>query len=138
MPSPTVKETQTGTATLSYEGGTLEMPVTRGSEGQPGIDIAQLRAKTGMITIDPGYGNSGSCRSAITFIDGEKGILRYRGYPIEDLAEKSTFLEVAWLLLHGELPSASQLTGFQDEIRHHTLLHENFKRLFEALPKDAH
>src|SRR5258706_16310346 len=90
MPSPTVKETQTGTATLSYEGGTLEMPVTRGSEGETAIDIAQLRAKTGMITIDPGYGNSGSGLSAITFLDGEKDIPRYHGYPIEGLAGKST------------------------------------------------
>src|SRR5689334_20444691 len=113
MPTSTVKETQSKTATLSYEGGSLEMPVTRGSEGETAIDVAQLRAKTGMITIDPGYA-------------------------IEELAENSTFLEVAWLLLHGELPSASQLTEFKDEIRHHTLLHENFKRFFEALPKDAH
>src|SRR5258706_7371078 len=102
MPSPTVKETQTGTATLSYEGGTLEMPVTRGSEGETAIDIAQLRAKTGMITIDPGYGNSGSCRSAITLIDGEEGILRYRRYPIADLAEERNLLDVASLLLHRE------------------------------------
>ena len=91
-----------------------------------------------MITLDPGYGNTGACRSAITFIDGEKGILRYRGYPIEELAEKSSFLEVSWLLLYGELPTRAQLEGFANEVRRHTLLHENFRRFFEALPKDAH
>jgi citrate synthase len=91
-----------------------------------------------MITLDPGLGNSGSCRSAITFIDGEKGILRYRGYDIADLAEKSTFVEVAWLLTYGELPTRAQLDTFNFELRHHTLLHESFRRFFEALPKDAH
>ena len=138
MSTQTMNQPQTGSATLQYEGGSLTLPVVRGSEGETAIDIAQLRAKTGMITIDSGFANTGACRSAITFIDGEKGILRYRGYPIEELAEKSTFLEVAWLLVHGELPTQAQLTAFQEEIRHHTLLHENFRRFFEALPKDAH
>src|SRR5262245_64141078 len=137
MSPETRQQTQAG-ATLTYDGKELALPVVRGTEDEVALDIEKLRAATGAITLDPGFGNTGSCRSAITFIDGEKGILRYRGYPIEELAEKSTFLEVAWLLLHGELPTASQLTGFQEEIRHHTLLHENFKRFFEALPKDAH
>src|SRR5215470_1003428 len=125
---PTQTENQAASATLSIDGESISLPVIRGTEGETAIDITQLRAKTGAITMDSGFANTGSCRSAITFIDGEKGILRYRGYPIEELAGKSNFLEVAWLLLHGELPSASQLSGFQDEVRHHTLLHENFKR----------
>jgi len=124
--------------TINYEGGSLSLPLVKGSEGEVGIVIEQLRAKTGMITLDPGFGNSGSCRSAVTFIDGEKGILRYRGYDIAELAEKSTFLEVAWLLMYGELPSKTQLAGFAGDVRHHTLLHESFRRFFEALPKDAH
>lgn len=125
-------------ATLTYSGKTLPLPVVFGSEGEGAVDIQALRAKTGLITLDPGYGNTGACRSAITFIDGEKGILRYRGYPIEELAEKSTFLEVAWLLIHGELPAPTELERFRDEVTHHTLLHEDMRRFFEALPKDAH
>jgi citrate synthase len=125
-------------AKLDYNGTSLTMPVIEGSEGEKGIDIAQLRNKTGMITVDPGFGNTGACRSAVTFIDGERGILRYRGYPIEELAARSTFLEVAWLLIKGELPSAAQLEAFRGEVTHHTLLHQNFWRFFEGLPKDAH
>ncbi len=128
----------TASATLSYDGGSVTLPLVVGSEGEVGIVIETLRAKTGMITLDPGFGNSGSCRSAITFIDGEKGILRYRGYDIAELAEKSTFLEVAWLLVYGELPSRAQLEEFSGSVRRHTLLHESFRRFFEALPKDAH
>jgi citrate synthase len=127
-----------GAVNLEFDGGTLAMPVVKGTEGEIGIDIAQLRNKTGMITLDPGFGNTGACRSRITFIDGERGILRYRGYPIEELAEKSTFLEVAWLLIHGELPGKTELETFRTEITRHTMLHENFSRFFEALPKDAH
>jgi len=126
------------TATVQYDGKVLPLPVIEGSEGERAIDIEKLRALTGLITLDPGYGNTGSCRSRITFIDGEKGILRYRGYPIEDLARKSTFLEVAWLLLHGELPTSTELMTFSREVTHHTLLHEDFGRFFGALPKDAH
>src|SRR6476659_2851255 len=100
-------------ATLSHDGKTLTLPTVTGSEGEVGLDISQLRAKTGAITLDPGFGNTGSCRSAITFLDGERGILQYRGYPIEELAAKSSFLEVAWLLINGELPSATQLKEFQ-------------------------
>ncbi|HYJ32597.1 MAG TPA: citrate synthase [Candidatus Binatia bacterium] len=126
------------TATLSLNGTSATFPVIRGTEQETAIDIEKLRATTGLITLDPGYGNTGSCRSAITFIDGEKGILRYRGYPIEELAAKSTFLEVAWLLIHGELPTREELDGFTAEITRHTMLHKDFDRFFDALPKDAH
>jgi citrate synthase len=123
---------------LRYRDRVAQFPVLRGTEDEAAFDILPLRSSTGLITMDPGYGNTGSCRSALTFIDGEKGILRYRGYPIDELAEKSTFLEVAWLLLHGELPTKDELRGFTDSIRHHTLLHEGFRRFFDALPTDAH
>ena len=126
------------TATLDYNGKSLSLPVTVGSEGEVGIDISQLRAKTGAITMDPGFGNTGACKSAITFIDGEKGILQYRGYPIDELAEKSTFLEVACLLIYGELPTAAQLKEFQELIMVHTMVHQDFNRFFEGFPKDAH
>jgi citrate synthase len=127
-----------GEAQLHYDGRDLAMRVIEGTEHERAIDIAQLRSKTGLITFDTGFGNTGACTSAITFIDGDRGILRYRGYPIEELAEKSTFLEVAWLLMKGELPSATELEGFSDSVRHHTMLHEYFGRFFEGLPKDAH
>ncbi|MCC7013851.1 MAG: citrate synthase [Planctomycetes bacterium] len=123
---------------ISYNGKTVALPLIEGTEAEAAIDIRNLRQQTGLITFDPGYANTGACKSAITFIDGEQGILRYRGYPIEDLAEKSTFLEVAWLLIHGELPSRPELESFSGEITRHTLLHENFARFFSALPKDAH
>jgi citrate synthase len=126
------------TATLSLNGSSTTLPVIRGTENETAVDIEKLRSSTGLITLDPGYGNTGSCRSAITFIDGEKGILRYRGYPIEELAAKSTFLEVAWLLIHGELPTRSELEGFTREVTVHTMLHQDFGRFFDALPKDAH
>jgi citrate synthase len=123
---------------LSFNGRSLELPVVRGSEGELALDIGQLRSKLGLITLDPGYANTGSCKSSITFIDGEKGILRYRGYPIEELAQKSSFLEVAWLLLHGELPARRELDAFREDVTRHTMLHEDFSRFFGALPKDAH
>ncbi|HYJ32596.1 MAG TPA: citrate synthase [Candidatus Binatia bacterium] len=126
------------TATLSLEGTLATLPVITGTEGETAIDIEELRAATGLITLDPGFANTGSCRSAITFIDGEKGILRYRGYPIEELAAKSSFLEVAWLLIHGELPTNVELKEFTNEITRHTMLHQDFERFFGALPKDAH
>ena len=125
-------------ATLTYDGKSLTLPVVTGSEAESAIDIQKLRAQTGLITLDPGYGNTGACRSAITFIDGEKGILRYRGYDIAELAEKSTFLEVAWLLLRGNLPTADELKEFTSAVTTHTLLNENFRRFFDAMPKDAH
>ncbi len=125
-------------ATVQFNGRTVTLPLVTGSEGETGIDIQTLRAQTGLITLDPGYANSGACRSGITFIDGEKGILRYRGYPIEELAARSSFLEVAWLLLHGELPRADELASFALEVTRHTMLHEDFVRFFESMPKDAH
>jgi citrate synthase len=123
---------------LEFNGKSLTLPLIEGSEAEAGIDISQLRAKSGLITLDPGFGNSGACRSAITFIDGEKGVLRYRGYDIADLAAKSTFLEVAWLLLRGELPTRADLEGFRHEVTRHSMLHEDFRRFFGGLPKDAH
>jgi citrate synthase len=123
---------------LAHDGKSLSLPLIEGSEGEIGIDVAQLRNKTGMITFDPGFGNTGACRSAITFIDGERGILRYRGYAIEELAARSSFLEVAWLLIHGELPSQSQLETFSGDVTHHTMVHQDFGRFFEGFPKDAH
>jgi len=137
MGTETMSQTKAA-ATLSYDGKQVELPVVTGTEAEVGVDIQKLRSATGMITVDPGFANTGACRSGITFIDGEKGVLRYRGYPIEELADKSTFLEVAWLLIHGELPTRAQLDQFTGDVTYHTLLHESFNRFFEALPKDAH
>jgi citrate synthase len=117
---------------------TLELPILEGSEGERAIDIRKLRSETGYITLDPGYANTGSCQSDVAFIDGEKGILRYRGYPIEELAEKSSFLEVAYLLVYGHLPTQAEYDAFAGSITNHTMLHEDFRRLFAFLPKDAH
>jgi citrate synthase len=123
---------------IQFDGKKTSLPLLRGTEDEVAADIGKLRSSTGLITFDPGYGNTGACRSAITFIDGDKGVLRYRGYPIEELAERSSFLEVAWLLIHGELPTKVELEGFSHEITRHTMLHEDFKRFLGALPKDAH
>ncbi|MGZ5474720.1 MAG: citrate synthase [Thermoanaerobaculia bacterium] len=125
-------------ATLLLGGKEYELPVMTGTENEVAIDITSLRAKTGAITYDPGYANSGSCTSGITFIDGEKGILRYRGYPIEDLAGKASFIEVAYLLIYGELPTAAELEEFTSRVTRHTLLHEDMKKFFEGFPKSAH
>jgi citrate synthase len=125
-------------ARLEIDGKTYELPIVTGTEGERAIDIGKLRDQSGVITLDPGYKNTGSCKSAITFIDGEQGILRYRGYPIEELAEKSDFLEVAYLLIHGELPTAEAYRAWANSIRYHTMLHEDLKRFFSAFPKDAH
>jgi citrate synthase len=138
MTTQTQNMKSAGTATLSFDGKSATLPVIRGTEQESAVDIEKLRAATGCITLDPGYGNTGSCKSAITFIDGEKGILRYRGYPIDELAQKSNFLEVAWLLIHGELPTRAELEGFTREVTLHTMLHQDFGRFFDALPKDAH
>jgi citrate synthase len=116
----------------------IDLPAVRGTDGDPGLDIGRLRAETGYITLDPGYGNTGSCTSAITYLDGERGILRYRGYPIEQLAERSTFLEVAYLLIYGELPTRAELDGFIDEVTHHTLIREEMRHFFDSFPTDAH
>ncbi len=124
---------------LRYDDGReVELPVIVGTEGDRGIDIARLRAETGMVTYDRGFANTAETQSAVTFIDGEKGILRYRGYPIEQLAENSSFLEVAYLLNYGELPTKGELAEFEESIRVHTLLREDMKHLFEAFPHDAH
>jgi len=126
-------------ATLVFEGKEYKIPVIEGTENEKALDIGKLRAQTGgLITIDPGFKNTGSTKSAITFLDGEKGVLRYRGYPIEQLAEKSSFLEVAYLLIEGELPSKEEFKKFKDEITHHTLIHEDMKRFYEAYPSKAH
>jgi citrate synthase len=126
------------TAKLTLKGTDYEFPVVVGSEGEVGVDFTTLRPTTGAITFDPAYGNTGSCTSKITFINGEKGILRYRGYPIEDLAAKCTFLEICYLVIYGELPDKATLEKFDNDIRNHTLIHEDMKKFFEGFPKDAH
>ena len=125
-------------ATLEVDGKKIELPVITGSENESAIDINKLRDLTGVITIDPGYKNSGSCKSEITFLDGELGILRYRGYSIEDLAEKANFLEVSYLLIFGELPTAQQLEQFETDIKKHTLVNEEMKNIIDGFPKTAH
>lgn len=125
-------------ATLAFPGGTAEFPIHRSSEGSSSIDLSTLTRQTGLTALDYGFVNTASTRSSITYIDGEQGILRYRGYPIEQLAEHSTYLEVAWLLMYGELPTPDQLGEFDEKIRRHTLLHEDLKRFFSALPHTAH
>jgi len=125
-------------AKLSYGGKDFELPVIEGTENEKAINIAKLRADTGLITIDPGYKNTGATKSAITFLDGELGILRYRGYKIEDLAEKSTFLEVAYLLIYGDLPTEVQYEKFSREITMHTLVHEDIKKILDGFPSNAH
>jgi len=127
-----------GKAELIIDGKSLELPTITGTENETGIDISALRAKTGCITLDPGYGNTGACKSAITFIDGEKGILQYRGYDIADLAKKSTFVETAYLLIYGELPTATQLEGFSAMLTEHQMLHEDMRAHFQAFPPSAH
>ena len=126
------------TAILEFDGKKYEFPVIEGSENEAAIDIEKLRALTGAITLDPGYKNSGSCKSDITFLDGEEGILRYRGYAIEDLAEKSDFLEVSYLVIFGELPTKSQLVQFETDIRKYTLVNEEMKNIIDGFPKTAH
>lgn len=126
------------TAILELEGKKYEFPVIVGSEKEVGIDINKLRDLTGAITMDPGYKNSGSCTSEITFLDGEEGILRYRGYAIEDLADKADFLEVAYLVIFGELPTKAQLQQFETDIRKYTLVNEEMKNIIDGFPKTAH
>jgi len=126
------------TAILEFDGKKYEFPVIVGSENEPAIDIEKLRALTGAITLDPGYKNSGSCTSDITFLDGEEGILRYRGYSIEDLAEKAGFLETAYLVIFGELPTKAQLEQFENDIRKYTLVNEEMKNIIDGFPKTAH
>ena len=126
------------TAILEYDGQKYEFPVIVGSENEPAIDINKLRDLTGAITLDPGYKNSGSCKSDITFLDGEEGILRYRGYAIEDLAGSADFLEVSYLVIFGELPTKSQLDQFENDIRKYTLVNEEMKNIIDGFPKTAH
>src|ERR687893_971536 len=123
---------------LDHPGGQLSMPVREAVEGPGGIDVSALLKETGYVTLDSGYGNTASCASAITYIDGDAGILRYRGFPIEQLAESSTFLETSYLLIYGELPTQQQLEEFTSKINRHTLLHEDLKRFFDGFPRDAH
>lgn len=125
-------------AEITVNGQSHELPLVEGTENEVAIDIAKLRAQSGLITIDPGFKNTGSTKSAITFLDGEKGILRYRGYSIEDLAEKSSFVEVSYLLIYGELPTQAQLEDFQNQIKKHTLVHEDIKMILEGFPSNAH
>lgn len=125
-------------ATIILEGKNYELPVITGTENEKAIDITKLRDQTGYITLDSGYKNTGATISQITFLDGETGILRYRGYPIEQLAEHSSFLEVAYLLIYGSLPSTDQFEDFSKKITRHTLIHEDMKRFYEAFPKKAH
>jgi len=123
---------------LKHPGGQLPLPVTGATEGPSGLEVSTLLKDTGYVTLDPGFVNTASCSSAITFIDGDEGILRYRGYPIDQLAEKSSFLEVSYLLIYGELPTAAELADFDQSIRNHTLLHEDLRRFFDGFPRDAH
>ncbi|MCL4166595.1 UNVERIFIED_CONTAM: hypothetical protein GTU68_038344, partial [Idotea baltica] len=127
------------TATIEVNGKEIELPVIVGTENELAIDISSFRsASGGIITIDPGYKNTGSCESAITFLDGEKGILRYRGYPIEELANKVDFLEVAYLLIFGELPTKEQNDKFHDDIKAESTVDEDVKKILDAFPKSAH
>ena len=126
------------TVTFSHKGATAEFVVLPAVDGKDAIDFGNFTKQTGLTTLDQGFVNTASTRSAITYIDGDAGILRYRGYPIEEIARNSTYLEVAWLLIYGELPSASELAEFEEKVRRHTLLHEDLKRFFSALPHTAH
>jgi citrate synthase len=123
---------------LRYPGGEYEMSVSHATEGAHGANVGKLLSTTGLVTLDPGFVNTAACSSEICFIDGDAGILRYRGYPIEQLAEKSTFIEVSYLLMYGELPDRTQLDEFTSKISRHTLLHEDLKRFFDGFPRDAH
>jgi citrate synthase len=125
-------------AVLMLPGQEVQLPIITGSEDEQGIDISSLRSRAGYITVDPGYGNTGACKSEITFIDGQKGVLRYRGYPIEELAEHSTFVEVAWLLIWGELPTAAQRSKFRSLLTEQELLHEGMRHHFEGFPPHGH
>ncbi|MGB4775612.1 MAG: citrate/2-methylcitrate synthase, partial [Daejeonella sp.] len=126
------------TATLKLGDKTYDLPVITGTENENAIDISKLRDLSGYITLDSGYKNTGAAKSAITFLDGEEGILKYRGYSIEELAEKSSFLEVAFLLIYGELPTKAQIENFQSDISRHTLVHEDMKKFFDGFPSKSH
>src|ERR1700751_2535752 len=125
-------------AKLELDGKAYTLPTLTGTENEKAVDVSGLRANTGYITIDDGYGNTGSCVSKVTFIDGDRGILRYRGIPIEELAEKSNFIETAFLIIYGHLPSHAELGRFADLLATHELIHENMKFHFEGFPPNAH
>jgi len=125
-------------ASIHYNGSTYDLPIIDGSEGECAIDIKSLRSTTQLITLDPGFKNTGSCESSITFLDGEKGILHYRGYPIEELAQKANFLEVAYLLIFGELPTQEQHDAFLTDIKEESYIDEDLKKILESFPKSAH
>ena len=126
------------TVTLKYEGKSYELPLIEGSTGEKAIDITALRKTTGLITFDPGFMSTGSCKSNITFLNGEKGVLLYRGYPIEQIAEKSSFIETAYLLIYGELPTKEQLDNFEHHIVHHSMVHESIKNFYDGFPNNPH
>jgi citrate synthase len=128
----------TENAKLIIEGKTYELPIIVGTENEKAIDISSLRKDSGYITLDNGYANTGACKSAITFLDGEKGILRYRGIPIEEIAEKSTFVEASYLLIYGELPTARQLKKFSESFTLNAAIHDDMKKLFEGYPPTGH
>jgi citrate synthase len=128
----------TDVAKLMVEGREVDLPVVVGTENEKAVDITKLRNESGYITLDDGYMNTGATLSAITFLDGEKGILRYRGYPVEQLGEKCQFIEVAYLLIYGELPSATQIEDFRQKLRKHTMLHEDMRLFYDGFPRDAH
>ena len=128
----------TETVKLTYQGKTYEFPVQEGTCGEKAIDISTLRNTTGLITFDPGFMSTGSCRSKITYLDGEKGVLLYRGYPIEQIAEKSSFIETSYLLIYGELPTPEQLDDFQYHLVHHSMVHESIKNLYDGFPNNPH
>ena len=130
--------TKAATARLTFDGKDYDLPVIVGSEGEKALDVRKLRDSSGAITYDPAYGNTGACSSSITFIDGDKGILQYRGYPIEELAANASFLEVAYLLIYGKLPNKQEWADFSGQITRHTLIHEDMKKFFEGYPSHAH
>jgi citrate synthase len=134
----TTTKVNPATARLTFEGKDYELPVIVGTEGEKGVDVRKFRDASGAITYDPGYGNTGACSSSITFIDGDKGILQYRGYPIEELARGASFLEVAYLLIYGKLSNKQEWDKFSGEITRHTLIHEDMKKFFEGYPSNAH
>jgi citrate synthase len=131
-------QNSTDKATFNYNGQSLDLPLVKGTENEQAIDIGKLRSETGLITLDPGYVNTGSCESKITYIDGENGILRYRGYNIEELAERSNFVEVCYLLIYGKLPNKQELANFSDGLTRHSLLHEDMTHFFSGYPSKAH
>jgi citrate synthase len=139
MSQQAAKKPASNNAVLSLpDGQSIELPVITGTENEKAIDISKLRSQTGHITMDPGYGNTGACESKITFLDGEKGILRYRGIPIEQLAAKASFVEVAYLIIYGHLPTRTELDAFTDSLNHHALLHEDMKHFFSSFSGQAH